>query len=68
MNKSSAWSRKANTLLYKGEDVGMIGYSKEKGEVVVDMMSYDHTYTSEDIKTLAEYLWFERILCRTSKN
>ena len=67
VNKNNPWSRKGNTLLYKGEDVGMIGYRSSTKEVEVDMISYCHTYTSQDIKDLSDYLWFERTVARTNK-
>lgn len=61
VNKKNPWTRKGNTLLYKGEDVGMIGYRKEDREVEVDIVSFYHIYTSQDIKDLSDYLWFERL-------
>jgi len=52
------WNKRGNKLLYKGEDVGMIGWCKERGGVRVDMISYLHDYGSEDIKELSKFLWF----------
>ena len=52
------WSRKGNTLLYGGEDVGMIGWCNKSDKIKVDMISYEHTYSEDDIKSLGEYMWF----------